>query len=263
MKSPFPGMDPWLEGYWGDIHVKLIAGICDRLNPRIPGRLVARAEQYVRLVAEGEDPQRFKPDIAVDEAPWSGPEAVWSPTQGGVAVAEPKIVLETRVRQKRRRIAILDAEAGGRLVTTIEVLSGFNKDSLKERRQFRSKQSKLLEAGVNIVEIDLLRRGRSNLPVNGPRSTRWPSTYSVAVVRAENPQRMELYPIALLQPLPNVRIPLRNTDPDTTLNLQELIEAVYINGAYDRTLTYRGEPVPPWNEAERGAVESVLKTRVS
>ena len=44
MTSPFPGMDPYLEAYWGDVHTKLAAYICDVLNPTLPGDLVARTE---------------------------------------------------------------------------------------------------------------------------------------------------------------------------------------------------------------------------
>src|SRR5262245_41825579 len=43
MPSPFPGMDPYLEGpLWGDVHQRLPAEISKRLTPRIRPRYVAR-----------------------------------------------------------------------------------------------------------------------------------------------------------------------------------------------------------------------------
>jgi len=35
MKSPFPGMDPYLEQYWGDVHTPSEADIVLQLQPLI------------------------------------------------------------------------------------------------------------------------------------------------------------------------------------------------------------------------------------
>ncbi len=32
LKNPFPGMNPWLEGYWGDVHTKLTTYAYDEAN---------------------------------------------------------------------------------------------------------------------------------------------------------------------------------------------------------------------------------------
>src|SRR5437016_3917346 len=45
MRSPFPGMDPYLELRWQDVHTKLIAFAADRLNQRLPDELAAEAEE--------------------------------------------------------------------------------------------------------------------------------------------------------------------------------------------------------------------------
>ena len=36
MKSPFPGMDPYLEQHWGDFHNNLISFAQGMLNERLP-----------------------------------------------------------------------------------------------------------------------------------------------------------------------------------------------------------------------------------
>jgi hypothetical protein len=40
-KSPFPGMDPYLERYWNDVHGSLITYIKDALNEALPPRFRA------------------------------------------------------------------------------------------------------------------------------------------------------------------------------------------------------------------------------
>ena len=48
MPSPFPGMDPYLEGYlWPDVHNALANKIRQQLAPRLRPRYVARLEIYV------------------------------------------------------------------------------------------------------------------------------------------------------------------------------------------------------------------------
>ncbi|MFQ5615962.1 MAG: DUF4058 family protein [Anaerolineales bacterium] len=45
MPSPFPGMDPYLEGYlWPDVHKALATKIRQQLTPLIRPRYVARLE---------------------------------------------------------------------------------------------------------------------------------------------------------------------------------------------------------------------------
>jgi hypothetical protein len=42
--SPFPGMDPWLEQHWGDVHHSIITYARDQLQERLPpGLRIARA----------------------------------------------------------------------------------------------------------------------------------------------------------------------------------------------------------------------------
>ncbi len=48
MPSPFPGMDPYLEGYlWPDVHHRLATQISDQLMPVLRPRYVARIEIQV------------------------------------------------------------------------------------------------------------------------------------------------------------------------------------------------------------------------
>ncbi len=44
-KNPFPGMNPWLEEHWGDVHTSLTTYARDQLQPRLPPGLRARIEE--------------------------------------------------------------------------------------------------------------------------------------------------------------------------------------------------------------------------
>ena len=69
MKSPFPGMDPYLEEHWGDVHHRFITYACDQLQELLPGDLRARVEE--RVFVEADIPVRrvFVPDVRVYEVP--------------------------------------------------------------------------------------------------------------------------------------------------------------------------------------------------
>ena len=49
MKSPFPGMDPYLERHWGDVHQAVVTYIRDGLQSRLPGDLRARMQERVYI----------------------------------------------------------------------------------------------------------------------------------------------------------------------------------------------------------------------
>jgi len=68
MKSPFPGVDPYLEQYWGDIHTSLMVYIRDQISDQLPRDLQARVEESV-CVDVDKSPRRIYPDVVVIELP--------------------------------------------------------------------------------------------------------------------------------------------------------------------------------------------------
>jgi len=69
MKSPFPGMDPYLEPHWPDVQTSVVAGARDSLNERLPDDLVASAEERIAIESEGDEEDVFEPDVRVFESP--------------------------------------------------------------------------------------------------------------------------------------------------------------------------------------------------
>lgn len=49
MKSPFPGMDPYLEQYWGDVHTTLMVYARNQINESLPDDLQARVEESLSV----------------------------------------------------------------------------------------------------------------------------------------------------------------------------------------------------------------------
>ncbi|MSR56694.1 MAG: DUF4058 family protein [Planctomycetaceae bacterium] len=261
MKSPFPGMDPYLEQHWGDVHTRMIVYSGDQIRPQLPGDLRVRVEEKIAVQSEGDDsrPDGYFPDVRVVERPGqSVPETV---VMGDVAIAEPILVPRMREPATERSLQILDSRSGNRIVTTIEFLSPANKEDVSGRAAYRKKQRQLESGGVNLVEIDLLRSGEYVLtaPLGAvPLSCRSP--YRVAVSRVTHPEFVEMYPIPLRSRLPTIRIPLRPTDRDVSLDLQALIDAAYENGGYDDT-NYRVDPIPPLSPDDAAWAAAILRDR--
>jgi hypothetical protein len=214
-------MDPYLEKYWQDVHTSLMVYIRDHLQPQLPGDLVARVEEQVSIDVDA-DSRRFRPDVSVTEdfsASGSGGTAVMT-----AAIAEPLVVLEAE-EPEERHIEILDVASGSRVVTAIEVLNPSNKLVYEGRSAYRQKQRAYLAGHVNLMEIDLVRQGEYVLAASLdhiPVSKRTP--YWVCVSPARSPGRREVYPLPLRQRLPAIAIPLRPTDADVVLDLQQLID---------------------------------------
>ena len=123
-KSPFPGMDPYLEPYWSDIHTRLITYICEALQPCLPESLFAQAEESVLVdeSIEGETRLRWMvPDVALVSEPGAGNHPL-EVGEGVSVVAEPLII--EYAPETHRWVEIMDLDSGGRVVTVIEAPQG-------------------------------------------------------------------------------------------------------------------------------------------
>ena len=112
-------------------------------------------------------------------------------------------------------------KSGHLVITSIEVLSPANKHAGEGQRLFLQKRDDMTRAGVNTVEIDLLRGGDRILMIRReqiPPSHR--TDYQICVWRAAQPGSVLVYKAPLRERLPVISIPLRPADPDALLNLQ-------------------------------------------
>ena len=263
MRSPFPGMDPYLEAHWRDVHPRLVTYACDALQPRLPPDLRARMEERVFIEASDSDGRGVYPDVRVVEKVRAATTGlpVGGPAAAGVAVAEPLVIHIADEPASQGYIEVVDVGSGGRVVTVIEVVSLANKRPGEGQDLYLQKQRDRRQARVSLVEIDLLRAGRRILavpPARVPPSHRTP--YAVCVSRAQRPGTFELYRAPLREPLPAIAVPLRDGDPDAPLDLQALIDRSYENGRYD-DIDYGREPDPPLDPEDAAWTAELLKAK--
>ncbi len=261
MPSPFPGMDPWLEQHWGDVHTRLVTYCSDHLQGALPRDLRARVEERVFLEWEEESEstgRQVVPDVRIVEYPRSGPART-----GAVAVLEPKPVMRIKPFDEpttERFIEIRDFSTGGRLITVIEVVSPSNKKRGQSRDSFLRKRVELHEARVSLVEIDLLRGDHSlDLVPRGELRDDYHTPYLVTISREEETCRMyEVCSVPLEERLPVLGIPLRPGEPDALLDLQAVLNDAYDRGGYD-IIDYRKPPKPPLDGEAADWADQLLK----
>ncbi len=253
MPSPFPGMDPYLEGaLWTTLHHSLGTEIVRQLAPQLRPRYVALpVERFVMEISSGVSVTTTSayPDVSVAETQSYPPEhckttTVSAPLRLATVIPEavPHVTVEIRDTHQRQ------------LVTAIEILSPTNKRGAG-RIEYTTKRQRLLLSPVHLMEIDLLRMGE-RVPMQQPL----PETlYFVLLSRVEERPLTEVWPIALDEPLPTVPIPLLAGDPDVLLNLQAAFTAAYDIPGYDLIIDYAQPPDVPLSDAEAAWVDTHLR----
>jgi hypothetical protein len=259
-KSPFPGMDPFLERHWKDVHVSLIAFSRGQLNRQLAPPLRARAEERVYIETDDE-PVARSPDVFVVEqaGPPTGGAAV-APAAGGTATVQPVIIHLASEPTVERYLEIVDAEAGDKVITVIEFLSPTNKRSGEGQDAYIAKRREYLRTSVNLVEVDLTRSGSREgvLPVRRlPRNCRG-ATYLACIRRACRRSEIEAYPIPLPARLPVIPIPLRDGEGEARLDLQALIDLAYEEGRHEM-MDYSQPLQPPLAGDEAVFGEQMLR----
>jgi hypothetical protein len=258
MNSPFPGMDPYLEQRWSDVHTKLISFIGEALQETLPHDLRARSEESILLEEESGTEKNYRADVAIVSV---GQKHSLPPLAGSVAVAEPLIVeFESASPLFHRFVQIIDVTSGNKVVSVIEVLSPWNKKPGRLNRHYRRKLEDYAAAKVSIIEIDLLRSSRARLRVTEAEVPHDRSSLYLACVQRGWSERdaWEVYSIPLRQSIPAIPVPLRQSDPDAVLQLQPMIQRVYRASGHD-DINYAKPLDPPLSELDEAWADQLLK----
>ena len=240
MPSPFPGMDPYLEGsLWMSVHTQLSVEIARQLTPKLrPKYLVLTPERFVYEMPEEVAITTLTtyPDVGVVPTGRSDtgvrPAALAPPPSLRLATDLPEAVLHISIE-------IRDM-AQRKPVTAIEVLSPTNKRG-DGRREYA------WQAFEDPAEHGAPRRDRppapgERVPARGPLPS---APYFVFVSRIESRPIMDIWSIPIDQPLPPVPVPLRAPDPPVMLDLQQAFSTVYDLGGYDLAVDYPHPPEVP------------------
>jgi hypothetical protein len=255
MPSPFPGMDPYLEGYlWPDVHHRLASGIAERIAPAIAPQYVARIALYTveDTTPEGDEGIMY-PDVEVllrknsAEEP-AQPDVIFTPVSARIPHLSP-------VSVNIPFVEIRDRESN-RLITAIEILSPVNKRT-PGLAPYREKRRRLHQSGVHLLEIDLLRRGQR--PIEHPRLSEY--HYVVTLLRAGIPET-DIWGFNLADPMPVVPVPLATPDPDFPLDLHDILQSAYERGLYHLSIDYsQAPPPPPFSDAESAWMKALLPSQ--
>lgn len=271
MPSPFPGMDPYLEDpdVFPNLHDKLVVYLEEFLQPRLPEPYFAKTAQ--RAWIETAEKDRY-PDVSVLIGAAS--ERPVRDNSGGVATipasrGRPLTIAVKDLPWDEYRETFLEVytKAGGtkRLVTTLEVLSPGNKTPGEQSRgMYVKKQRELLGADVNLLEIDLLRRGvhTTAVPKADLQARYGHFDYHICTHWFDRRMEFDVFPFELPEPLPVLRVPLLPGDAPIDVELQAVFDRCYDTGAYRREVDYKQNPPPPALSPERLAwVKSVLAQR--
>ncbi len=258
--NPFPGMNPYLEQRWGDVHAAMITYARDMLQDALPDDLRARMQERVFIESAGEPQRTISPDVHVYEwRPGATPSVRGS--DGATTLVEPLVIHVADAEVTQSYLELIDVRSGGHVVTVIELLSPSNKAKGPGRNLYLQKQLETVNARANMVEIDLLRGGEPATltpPSIVPRSSQSP--YHVSVFRGKRPWHREYYAAHLRDPLPTIRIPLRPTDPDVQLNLQELLDLCHRRGRYD-DIDYQQPLDPPFGPEDTNWIHDIIREK--
>ena len=254
--NPFPGMNPYLErsDLWPDFHNDLIAQLRTALGPQLPADYRIGLQQRVEIAEPFGPPPSLSlmiPDALVSDAPSSVSPGGTTTAAATTAVAAPpkKDAAAIPVRMPREvRVTWLRVEAAPnrQVVTIIEVLSPTNKAPGEGRRRYIRKRAAILAAGVNLVEIDLLRRWEP-MPLETPPPA---SDYRILVCRAWQRPDALLYPFTVRQPIPPFPLPLLpsddgSDDAEPEVNLGPIIAGMHHTARYTQVAAYENPPPEP------------------
>ena len=256
MKSPFPGMNPWLEGYlWPDVHNGLARTIVELIAPKIAPNYVARIDVYtVDDTAPESEIGIMYPDVEILKRHNIVSESTMP--YGEDVLTEPNVIIPTGFSiPVRVPVVEIRDRAKNKLITAIEILSPVNKrePGLKD---YQKKRADLHKNGINLLEIDLLRRGtrpfaHSKIPQ---------SHYQVLLSRADNRQT-DVWTINIQDKLPNVPIPLLPSESDVILDLGKALNILFERSLYYLSTDYTSKPPPPVFEKEdMDFIQNILKS---
>ena len=162
------------------------------------------------------------------------------PTATAGPITAPTLVEPLYDVEVRDRYIEIRDSSNREIITTIEVLSPFNKaPGTAGRQNFLRKRQLVMVSTVHWIEIDLLRAGER------PQEVVHKSDYYALLTRGGSPTPFEVWYFDLRDRLPTIAVPLRPPFEDVPLNLHAAFENMYARAHYAESIDYSGSPPLP------------------
>ena len=241
-------MDPYLEAdMWPDVHHTLATYIREALSPQLVPKYVAKVEpRLVKDHSPEQDIGILYPDVAALEKRPPAESPTFSKPAKETTPATLSLPLIAEAEFELPTVHIYDRQQQ-RLITAVEILSPINKRE-PQLSEYRQKRRELRQAQVHLLEIDLIRRGKT--PFQHPQLPE--SDYRVILERA-NQTRSEIWTLDLADPLPVLPVPLAESDADVSFDLGQILKDLYARSYYRQALNYQQDPPPPGLSPEKMA----------
>jgi hypothetical protein len=278
-KNLYPGVNAHFNsflqqngGVWESFHARLINGLADQLDEVLPANYYALTEKSLQITSLPliESQQRVRPDVSILRTSSSAPRS------GSALVADAPFAvvpaLDVSSEEDAAPLAVLvyrtsAGQATGVLVTRIEVLFPANKPPGSDYRHYRTQRRKVMQAGVNLVEIDLLHEQRpvvSSFPSYADGESDYP--YLIATTSPDGSMQggqTQLYGIRVLDCLPRVALPLTNED-QVVVDFAEVYAATFqrFHRLAQMVIDYAQEPsnFDRYHPEDRERIRTLLAT---
>ncbi len=253
MPSPFPGMDPWLEGESISVDLQFLFSVwlSGALNGVLPQGCYSRTFRH-----EWWDvPRRgVQPAVIVGEGVVRSPNGELLPTSDNFVLLSD-VGVDIWKLAKPEDIKLTVVEVISRDVRTIGCTA---------RVLFEQRQRNDIMNCMNRVEIDLFRYGTPVTPIACTRRGQSPvgDGQTVSVFHGTRPSLVTVYSVDHRTKLPVISVPLGVEFGEVELELQPVLDRCYTGGGYDRWINYSKACDPPLTAEQQAWAAGVLKAKV-
>jgi len=246
-------MDLYLEypAFWSSFHTRFMVATlavsakqrADAIEPQLAGQYYVEVESRTYQSDDSEDEVLIGIPDAIVFAEKSQP--IPSEDQGAkfasvaTALRPEKVSLPMPLDVKERYLEVREMGTD-EVITVIELLSPVNKRSGEGRTTYEKKRRSILGSATHLIELDLL-RGAKPMPMRGRQIA---SDHRIVVSRSQQRPTADLYRFTLRDSLPSFPIPLKPTDAEPIVLLQEVFNQLYERARYAQRIDYR-QPLPP------------------
>ncbi len=272
METVLPGMNPYLEqpSNWQGFHTILVVEMWRMLVPQLDEKYEGRVVETLTIREPPAAERRVRADGAVVLTKADGQAT--SPRDTAAALTAPTahaaFFYDTDLVEDLQRSIEIRSVADEAVISVIELISPTNKTT--GRSQYAGKRRQLVEGGVNVLQIDLLRAGGNLLPTHADLPE---FDYSAMLVRSQTVRQAaggmpysakvedtDIWTWRLRDATPTLPIPLLPGDADVPLQVQEALDRVTEAGGAPKSI-YRSEPQPPLAPDDREWARGLLVER--